>query len=104
MHLLYNDESLGYPIDVVLKRLELLESDPLGLTWPFDIDRLLTEFCEWQETENPEDDASPLHWDHALLLTGLDLFTVEKERGKINSEVVGQYSNRSFLDCLSFIP
>jgi thrombospondin motif-containing protein 18 len=75
-------------VDFVLKRLEVLESDPPGLLRPYDIDRFLTNFCKWQKTENPPSDSDPLHWDHALILTGLDLYVVHQS-GKISNQVVG---------------
>lgn len=88
VQLLYQDPSLGHRVDFVLKRLEVLESDPPALVRPYDIDRFLTNFCKWQKTENPASDADPLHWDHALILTGLDLYVVHQS-GKISNQVVG---------------
>ncbi|CAG7828000.1 unnamed protein product, partial [Allacma fusca] len=88
VQLLYQDPSLGHRVDFVLKRLEVLISDPPGLLRPYDIDRFLTNFCKWQRTENPSSDADPLHWDHALILTGLDLYVVHQS-GKISNQVVG---------------
>lgn len=84
VQLLYQDPSLGHRVDFVLKRLEVLETDPPGLLRPYDIDRygengyflkckkgdfgksnnvifflfrFLTNFCKWQKTENPPSDA-----------------------------------------------
>ncbi|RXG70384.1 A disintegrin and metalloproteinase with thrombospondin motifs 16 [Armadillidium vulgare] len=88
VQLLYNDPSLGHKIKYVLKRLELLYQDPPGLSRPHDIDLFLTKFCMWQNTENPPSDDENLHWDHALILTGLDLYTIMDDR-KLNSQVVG---------------
>lgn len=88
VQLLYQDPSLGHRVDFVLKRLEVLEADPPSLIRPYDIDRFLTNFCKWQKTENPASDADPLHWDHALILTGLDLYVVHQS-GKISNQVVG---------------
>ncbi|KAB7497763.1 A disintegrin and metalloproteinase with thrombospondin motifs 16 [Armadillidium nasatum] len=88
VQLLYNDLSLGHKIKYVLKRLELLYQDPPGLSRPADIDLFLTKFCMWQNTENPPSDDENLHWDHALILTGLDLYTIMDDR-KLNSQVVG---------------
>lgn len=88
VQLLYQDPSLGHRVDFVLKRLEVLETDPPTLIRPYDIDRFLTNFCKWQRTENPASDADPLHWDHALILTGLDLYVVHQS-GKISNQVVG---------------
>ncbi|XP_025201614.1 A disintegrin and metalloproteinase with thrombospondin motifs adt-1-like [Melanaphis sacchari] len=86
--LLYHDPSLGRQINFILKRLEILHSDPEGLSRSNDIDRFLSNFCKWQQTENPPLDSDPLHWDHAVILTGLDLFVTGKN-GKISNQVVG---------------
>lgn len=90
--MLYHDPSLGRQINFILKRLEILHSDPEGLTRSNDIDRFLSDFCKWQQTENPPQDSDPLHWDHAVILTGLDLFVTGKN-GKVSNQVVGEYIN-----------
>jgi hypothetical protein len=41
---------------------------------------------QWQAGENAELDSDPLHWDHAVILTGLDVHVVDKN-GKIASQV-----------------
>ncbi|CAB3229125.1 unnamed protein product [Arctia plantaginis] len=88
VQLLYHDPSLGRPVNFILKRLEILHEDPANLKRPHDIDRFLSNFCTWQRLENPPGDNDPLHWDHALILTGLDLYVVNKN-GKVSSQVVG---------------
>ncbi|KAM3960344.1 LOW QUALITY PROTEIN: ADAMTS metallopeptidase stall [Aphomia sociella] len=88
VQLLYHDPSLGRPVNFILKRLEILHEDPVNLKRPHDIDRFLSNFCTWQRLENPPGDNDPLHWDHALILTGLDLYVVNKN-GKVSSQVVG---------------
>ncbi|XP_037873682.1 A disintegrin and metalloproteinase with thrombospondin motifs 16 [Bombyx mori] len=88
VQLLYHDPSLGRPVNFILKRLEILHEDPANLKRPHDIDRFLSNFCTWQRLENPPGDNDPLHWDHALILTGLDLYVVNKN-GKDSSQVVG---------------
>ncbi|KAI8420420.1 hypothetical protein MSG28_008914 [Choristoneura fumiferana] len=88
VQLLYHDPSLGRPVNYILKRLEILHEDPSNLKRPHDIDRFLSNFCTWQRLENPQGDTDPLHWDHALILTGLDLYVVSKN-GKVSSQVVG---------------
>lgn len=89
VQLLYHDPSLGRPVNFILKRLEILHEDPANLKRPHDIDRFLSNFCTWQRLENPPGDNDPLHWDHALILTGLDLYVVNKN-GKVSSQVVGK--------------
>lgn len=88
VQLLYHDPSLGRPVNFILKRLEILHEDPANLKRPHDIDRFLSNFCTWQRLENPPGDNDPLHWDHAVILTGLDLYVVNKN-GKVSSQVVG---------------
>ncbi|XP_046970368.1 A disintegrin and metalloproteinase with thrombospondin motifs 16-like [Vanessa cardui] len=88
VQLIYHDPSLGRPVNFILKRLEILHEDPVNLKRPHDIDRFLSNFCTWQRLENPPGDNDPLHWDHALILTGLDLYVVNKN-GKVSSQVVG---------------
>ncbi|XP_059477396.1 A disintegrin and metalloproteinase with thrombospondin motifs adt-1-like [Neocloeon triangulifer] len=95
VQLLYQDASLGRAVTFVLKRLEVLHAEPAGLTRSHDIDRFLSSFCKWQRLENPPLDADPLHWDHAVLLTGLDLYVQlgapanSKTPAKLSSQVVG---------------
>lgn len=67
---------------LILVRLEVFKSrirsiDKAG----GDIERYLDSFCGWQKNENPgannpinADRQDPDHWDHGLLLTGLDLY------------------------------
>ncbi|XP_044263790.1 A disintegrin and metalloproteinase with thrombospondin motifs adt-1-like [Tribolium madens] len=88
VQLLYHDPSLGRPVNFVLKRLEILKEEAAGLVRPPDIDRFLSNFCNWQRTKNPVGDREPQHWDHALILTGLDLY-VRGKHGKISNQVVG---------------
>nr|CAD7427841.1 unnamed protein product [Timema monikensis] len=89
VQLLYHDPSLGRQVNFVLKRVEILHADPASLQRPHDIDRFLSSFCTWQHGEDPPGDSDPLHWDHALILTGLDLYVVSKN-GKVSSQVVGK--------------
>lgn len=98
--MLYHDPSLGRQINFVLKRLEILHSDPEGLSRSNDIDRFLSDFCKWQQTENPPLDSDPLHWDHAVILTGLDLYVTGKN-GKISNQVVGECTVRRYAETIS---
>ena len=78
-----------------MKRLEILHTDPVGLIRSHDIDKFLANFCAWQRDENPHSDSDPLHWDHALILTGLDLYVVSKN-GKLSRQVVGGFKFRFY--------
>ncbi|SPP72825.1 blast:A disintegrin and metalloproteinase with thrombospondin motifs 16 [Drosophila guanche] len=89
VQLLYHHPTLGRRINFVLKRLEIWKSwNPVDLVRSSDVDDYLNRFCIWQEKQNPLSDSHRLHYDHALILTGLDLRTITKD-GKANSEVVG---------------
>jgi Reprolysin (M12B) family zinc metalloprotease len=70
VQLLYNHPSLGKKINFVLKRLEILHSDPVDLQRSSDIDIYLNSFCQWQRKLNPVSDSDILHFDHAVILTG----------------------------------
>lgn len=99
VQLLYHDPSLGQIVNFVLKRLEVLHEEPVGLNRPHDIDKYLSSFCQWQGRENPGTDHDTRHWDHALMLTGLDLYVVNK-RGKVSSQVVGRVFYSSYQSSL----
>nr|CAI5865939.1 unnamed protein product [Callosobruchus analis] len=51
VQLLYHDPSLGRPVNFVLKRLEIMKEEAPGLLRPPDIDRFLSNFCNWQRTK-----------------------------------------------------
>ncbi|XP_061401115.1 A disintegrin and metalloproteinase with thrombospondin motifs 8-like [Musca vetustissima] len=87
VQLLYHHPSLGRRVNFVLKRLEILEKDPLDLPRSSDIDIYLSNFCKWQTRWNSAKDPK-LHYDHAVILTGLDLYVVDK-KGKLINQVVG---------------
>ena len=69
----------GHSITILIKRLEVLKSDTKNLTLTPEIDQLLENFCAWQQKQSQVYQ----HWDHALLLTGLDL------KSKKSSKIVG---------------
>lgn len=89
VQLLYHDASLGRRVSFVLKRVQLLGAGTTAPTPSHDIDAYLGAFCAWQRDANAASDADPRHWDHALLLTGLDLYVVDARSGKLSSQVVG---------------
>lgn len=88
VQLLYNHPSLGKKINYVLKKLVILHNDPADLIRSSDIDTYLNNFCLWQRQFNPPSDADIDHYDHAVILTGLDLHVMTKS-GKLSSQVVG---------------
>ena len=115
VQLLYSDPSLGSSVEFLIKRLEILQTDPANLSRSYNIDRYLASFCkvtgppqehvpkwrkgqnvscvsppdcgvQWQEEENSPLDSDPLHWDHAVILTGLDVHVVDRDK-KISAQV-----------------
>lgn len=88
VQLLYHHPSLGYKVNFILKRIEILHNEMSDLRRSSDIDIYLNSFCLWQRKLNPTSDKDVLHFDHALILTGLDLYVVSKN-GKVSSQVVG---------------
>lgn len=87
VQLLYHDPSLGRRINFILKRLEILHSDPHDLRRSSDIDTYLSNFCIWQQNWNPPSDKDMMHYDHAVILTGslefkndLDYFSIYKTK------------------------
>ena len=117
VQMLYQDESLGREISFQVQRLEMWSRQPQELQPALtgssstkqgihDIDRYLNRFwlvdsecfyyslkniqlySQWQSRENPTGDQDSDHWDHALLLTGLDLFAVGRD-GVTSHQIVG---------------
>lgn len=71
VQLLYHHPSLGHQINFILKRLEILHTDPKELRRSSDIDIFLNSFCMWQRKFNPVADDNIFHFDHAVILTGI---------------------------------
>ena len=46
MQLLYNDENLDVEIQFLIKRLEILQTDPPNLERSYNIDKYLASFCK----------------------------------------------------------
>ena len=75
------------PIRIVIVKLEILdrpESSPNNAGG--DIDRYLDNFCSWQARRHRSTNNDD-KWDHALMLTGLDLY--KDSNGKRNKKVLG---------------
>ncbi|KAK8388902.1 hypothetical protein O3P69_020690 [Scylla paramamosain] len=74
---IYHQQELeGYVVDLRLVEMEILtESNSRNnpSSSGGDIGAYLNSFCAWQQNMNPGDDTNPKHWDHALMLSGLDL-------------------------------
>ena len=46
VQLLYSDPSLGSSVEFLIKRLEILQTDPANLARSYNIDRYLASFCK----------------------------------------------------------
>ncbi|XP_026731681.1 A disintegrin and metalloproteinase with thrombospondin motifs adt-2-like [Trichoplusia ni] len=77
---LYQHSSLGTHIQLSLVRLTLLRTQPSSLPAHAERGLLLDSFCAYQRSLNVEDDDDPQHWDMALLLSGLDFYSLEGGR------------------------
>lgn len=80
----YESERLDTKIRIVLVRLEIHTSEVRSLDKKGgNIEGYLESFCKWQREENPESwdkrSTHPDHWDHGLMLTGLDLYDGAEE-------------------------
>ena len=76
---MYHSDKLGTRIGILLVRMEIFTAPLLNLDKKDgEIESYLNSFCVWQRGKNPEywnkKSAHPDHWDHGLLLTGLDLY------------------------------
>jgi len=72
----YRHPSLGVSIDISLVRLDIMKKQPLVLPAkdPTYVN-LLALSCKYATSLNPPNDNNPRHWDVALYVTGIDLFT-----------------------------
>ncbi|XP_077499607.1 A disintegrin and metalloproteinase with thrombospondin motifs 18-like [Amblyomma americanum] len=89
VQMLFKHESLGRNIDVTVVELEILKLQPRDLTPSENIDTYLTNFCVWQHQRRRTASAQGTpRWDHALLLSGINMFVVD-EKGLRKRHVVG---------------
>ncbi|XP_054162351.1 A disintegrin and metalloproteinase with thrombospondin motifs adt-2-like [Oppia nitens] len=87
VQLIYNFKSMKTRIKIVIVKLVFLSQPDSGPdTANGDIDQYLDNFCNWQ-TKKWRQQNSSHRWDHALMLTGLDLY---KQNGDTkNKKVLG---------------
>ncbi|RWS28727.1 disintegrin and metalloproteinase with thrombospondin motifs 7-like protein 1, partial [Leptotrombidium deliense] len=89
VQLIYNFRSMKTAIRIVIVKFEVL---PLTSEAPNDahgdIDKYLDNFCEWQ-ARKMRHEARDKRWDHAIMLTGLDLYK-DIGNGKKNKKVLGK--------------
>ncbi|XP_053649722.1 A disintegrin and metalloproteinase with thrombospondin motifs 6-like isoform X2 [Cherax quadricarinatus] len=95
VHRLYSDSSLGdVKIGLLVKRVEVLaKGEPHSAKG--DIFKYLKNFCKWQSNINPQN--TPRSWDHALLLSGDDLWNaVPSKNTTVGLAYVGGMCSRSY--------
>ncbi|XP_012228906.2 A disintegrin and metalloproteinase with thrombospondin motifs adt-2-like isoform X1 [Linepithema humile] len=74
----FHHRSLGVRIGISLVNLTILETGSSNFpVFKGEGKTLLKLFCSYQKTLNPPDDDDPRHWDIALYITGMDIFTTK---------------------------
>ncbi|XP_067208711.1 A disintegrin and metalloproteinase with thrombospondin motifs 7-like [Linepithema humile] len=72
--------SLGVSFDISLRRLEIMEKQPVDLpVVDSDYKEQLRLFCNYAEARNPPNDNDLRHWDIGLYLTGLNFDKLLKD-------------------------
>ncbi|XP_018025709.1 uncharacterized protein LOC108681213 [Hyalella azteca] len=85
----FHQQSLGRPLDVSITQLYLLRTQPIDLpTHGGDRLKLLESFCAYQKARAHTSDNSPMNWDLAVYLSGMDLIT-HIEKGGISDVTMG---------------
>ncbi|XP_053639440.1 A disintegrin and metalloproteinase with thrombospondin motifs adt-2 isoform X2 [Cherax quadricarinatus] len=75
VHLMYNSPSLDTHLTITLVRLDIIKSSSSGPPKASgNIQLYLSNFCGWQMDQNEEAAKTGDAWDHALMLSGLDLW------------------------------
>ncbi len=87
MQALYHLPSLGQKVDLSIVYMEFHVDPPPTLINSGDRGKLLDSFCAFQTKLNKPSDSDAEHWDMALLLSGLDFYSVEG--GKNNYVTMG---------------
>ncbi|XP_064479441.1 A disintegrin and metalloproteinase with thrombospondin motifs 16-like isoform X2 [Ornithodoros turicata] len=88
VQMLFKHDSLGRNIDITVVELEILKLQPKDLVPSENIDTYLTNFCVWQHHRRKSSILGSSRWDHALLLSGINMFVVD-EKGMRKRHVVG---------------
>ena len=81
VQIIYKSARLTRRLEIVLVRLDILQSPDKSLdNHNGETEKYLDSFCKWQMDKNPggntdkADISNDEHWDHALLLTGFNLY------------------------------
>ncbi|GAB6021031.1 hypothetical protein CHUAL_003668 [Chamberlinius hualienensis] len=86
VQLIYSQNSLTSLVSIVLVQVSVIKRPSVGPSKrQGNIEDYLESFCNWQARRNPKSDHNSSHWDHALMLTGMDLYMDEPD----NTVVIG---------------
>ncbi|GIY17528.1 a disintegrin and metalloproteinase with thrombospondin motifs 16 [Caerostris darwini] len=85
---LFQHSSLGKSPEIRLVLMETLKTQPQELRPSDNIDTYLTNFCIWQHNRRHYGRGKSPRWDHALLLSGINMYVVD-ESGRRKRHVVG---------------
>ncbi|GFR31475.1 a disintegrin and metalloproteinase with thrombospondin motifs 16 [Trichonephila clavata] len=85
---LFQHSSLGKSPEIRLVLMETLKQQPQELRPSDNIDTYLTNFCIWQHNRRHYGRGKSPRWDHALLLSGINMYVVD-ESGRRKRHVVG---------------
>ncbi|XP_053201786.1 A disintegrin and metalloproteinase with thrombospondin motifs 17-like isoform X2 [Panonychus citri] len=91
VQLLFRQPSLGISVNISIVLLDILKTQPKDLISSDNIDTYLTNFCVWQHnkrTINNQNGESKSRWDHALLLSGINMYVIDNQ-GRKKRHVVG---------------
>uniref|UniRef100_A0A0K2UXB0 Peptidase M12B domain-containing protein n=2 Tax=Lepeophtheirus salmonis TaxID=72036 RepID=A0A0K2UXB0_LEPSM len=81
VHSLFKMTNLQNRVDISLIKLEILDGEFFP-KYNGERKHLLESFCQYQQKLNNPHDNNPNHWDLAVLLTGLNLWTESATRGR----------------------
>ncbi|KAI1280503.1 A disintegrin and metalloproteinase with thrombospondin motifs 16 [Halotydeus destructor] len=88
VQLLFKQPSLGRHVDISVVLMDILKVQPRDLVSSDNIDTYLTNFCVWQHNKRLHSRGLTPRWDHALLLSGINMYVVDVH-GRKKRHVVG---------------
>ncbi|XP_054162354.1 A disintegrin and metalloproteinase with thrombospondin motifs adt-2-like [Oppia nitens] len=88
VQLLFKQPSLGRNVDISVVLMDILKQQPRDLASSDNIDTYLTNFCVWQHKKRLHSRGVTPRWDHALLLSGINMYVIDG-LGRKKRHVVG---------------
>ncbi|RWS08652.1 A disintegrin and metalloproteinase with thrombospondin motifs 16-like protein, partial [Dinothrombium tinctorium] len=88
VQLIFKQPSLGLDVDISVILMDIFKTQPKDLTSSDNIDTYLTNFCVWQHNRKIHSRGLTPKWDHALLLSGINMYVVDGQ-GRKKRHVVG---------------